>query len=169
MGGDLVRVFLEAVGDALAGVPGVTEATGCKIQEMRDRLPEFDPENPATKVKMEDFANVNDYANKVEAVVSSLIGRVVRGANWFSLNNESVAVLIETAVGVMAKKASEKVIWCGYCVAYKEGATMMERDPTGVISVVPYGIGRREGETKVSGKFEIVGKEVKKEAPGPAE
>jgi hypothetical protein len=156
-------VFLEAVGDALAGVPGVTEATGCKIQELPNekdlRLHVFDPNNQATKLTMEEFGNVNDYANKVEGVVSSVIGRVVRGASWFSLNNESVAVLIETAVGVMVKKASEKVIWCGYCVAHKERSSVTESDPTGVTTVVPYGIGRRAGETTVSAKFVVLGGE----------
>jgi hypothetical protein len=109
----------------------------------------FNPDDPATKLKMEEFENVNEYANKVEGVVSAVTGRVIRGLNWFSLNNESLAVLIETAVGVMAKKASEKVIWCGYCVAPKEGAT----------TIVPHGIGRRQGETIVSARFELVEKE----------
>ena len=153
VGGELIRVFLEAVGDALAGVPGVTGATGCKLEGMPDAkdlgLRVFNPDDPATKLKMEEFENVNEYANKVEGVVSAVTGRVIRGLNWFSLNNESLAVLIETAVGVMAKKASEKVIWCGYCVAPKEGAT----------TIVPHGIGRRQGETIVSARFELVEKE----------
>ncbi len=157
VGGDMIRVFLEAVGDALAGVPGVSDATGCKIQDLR--LPVFDPNNQATNLTVEEFGNVNSYASNVEGVVGSVIGRVIRGVSWFSLNNESVAVLIETAVGVMAKKASEKLIWCGYCVAHQEHPILTEGDPSGITTVVPHGIGRRPGETTVSAKFVVVGEE----------
>ena len=148
VGADLIRVILEAVGDELAGVPGVTEATGCKIEDPNVALSVFEPENNQTFLNNDDFAKVNDYSNRVEGAVSTVIGRVTRGVSWFSLNNESLAVLIETAVGVIAKKASEKVLWCGLCVyrKNKEGEDLY-----------PRGYGLRKDEKVVPARFVISG------------
>ena len=150
VGADLIRVFFEAIGDALAGVPGVTEATGCNTQILKNAaLPVFDPKDQETHLTTDDFSNVNTYANQVEAATSTVIGRVVRGASWFSLNNESLAVLIEAAVGVIVKKASEKVLWCGFCVWRKDNPS----DKGDAL-----GLGKRsEQETVVTAKFVISG------------
>lgn len=150
VGADLIRVFIEAIGDALAGVPGVTEATGCNTQVLTDAaLPVFDPKDQETHLTTDDFSKVNMYANQVEAATSTVIGRVIRGASWFSLNNESLAVLIEAAVGVIVKKASEKVLWCGFCVWRKDNRTG-EGDALG--------FGKRsEQEVVVPAKFVISG------------
>jgi len=118
VGADLIRVFLEALGDTVAGVPAMSDATGCNVQDDNLRLTAFDPK--IMYLTEEDFADVNDFANRIEAATSVLVGRAIRGASWFSLNNESVAVLIETTTGVVAKKASEKILWCGYCVYRKD-------------------------------------------------
>jgi len=156
VGADLIRVVFEAVGDALAGVPGVTEATGCKIKKDPDdpdvSLPVFEPENRQTLLTTDDFAMVNDYSNRIEGITSAVIGRVIRGVSWFSLNNESLAVLIETAVGVMAKKASEKVLWCGLCVMRKNNDDRKEGEAS-----YPRGYGSRKDEKLVPARFVISG------------
>jgi len=107
VGSDLVRVFLEAILDAEFGVPGVTNSTGVLekvLQDFKDLN-----QKPITD---EQFGVVEQVSKGVEGGVSSVVGRVIRGAGLFSLNNESLASLIETFAGVALKKVSEKVCWC---------------------------------------------------------
>jgi len=42
----------------------------------------------------------------MEATVTSLVGNAVRGAGVFGTNNETLATVIETAAGVIAKNWS---------------------------------------------------------------
>jgi multidrug efflux pump subunit AcrA (membrane-fusion protein) len=134
VGADLLRVFLEAVGDGIAGVPGVSDATGCKTT--RVALQVFSPSDDVKRMSADDFGKVNEFANKAEAFTSAAVGRVIRGLSFFSLNNESIATLIETSAGVIVKKASEKVIWCGLC-AYKQAKGTRVEDPVSAFGTSP--------------------------------
>lgn len=121
VGADIVRVVLEATGDEVAQLPADKTSTACLLKN-NGQLTNY----PALKcysqndqqVTAEQFATVNTRANQVEAVAATGTGQLIRGASWVSLNNEALAKLIETAVGVVARKATEKVAWCYYaCTA----------------------------------------------------
>ena len=75
-----------------------------------------------------------------------------RGVSGFPLNNESLAVLIETVVGAIAKKASEKVLWCGLCVMRKNNDDRKEGEAS-----YPRGYGSRKDEKLVPARFVISG------------
>ncbi len=128
VGSDLVRVLLHAVFDSHQGLPGVSEATGVGICLERgsggDCLkPGLVSNNPdQTNVDATEFELVENWAGKVEGTTSAGLGRVVRGASWLSLNNEALASLIETAVGVTLRKAAERFAWCWYACGLNSDA-----------------------------------------------
>lgn len=106
---DLVRVLLHAVYDAHDRIPGVTNATGYS-KDLKTQLGTNDPKK--TKVDAADFGEIEARAARVELLVSTGVGRLVRGLGIVALNNEAIAAAIETAVGVAARKHTEKVLWC---------------------------------------------------------
>ena len=106
VGADLVRVFFEATFDARHGLPGVTKATGV----VEGLLEPHDPESCC--VSSEDFQKTAECAARVEAIAAASTGRIVRGGGPLSLNNEAFAQILETLVGVMARKSTEMVSWC---------------------------------------------------------
>jgi len=112
VGAQVIRVFLEAVFDAWLGVPAVDTATGLAVKPTG--LLRYDPDPTKSNVSIDEFAQIGDYANSVESAVGAAVGRLVRGASWFSLNNEAAASLVETAVAVIARKLAEKALWCLY-------------------------------------------------------
>jgi hypothetical protein len=113
VGTDLVRTLVEAVLDARFGVPGVETATGIGVKYRPLRKYDSTKDN----VSVDQFAQISSLANTVEGVAGSAIGRLVRGAGWISLNNEALASMVETIVGVAAQKVTEKVLWCRFaCV-----------------------------------------------------
>jgi hypothetical protein len=103
--GDLVRVVLEATGDALYQVPAAQGSTACTT----GLLSCYDP-SKAT-VSADNFTKVNQYAAEAETVASGGIGLLVRGGFWVALNNENLATAVETGVGVTARKTAERVAW----------------------------------------------------------
>jgi hypothetical protein len=113
-GADLIRVYLEAFFDAFNGLPAVSNATGCFKDGARDgcALPVFDPK--AGAVTATQFGDVNTISNQAEAAASDTFGRLVRGGGPIALNNEALARLLETLVGVTVRKAVEKGAWCWY-------------------------------------------------------
>jgi hypothetical protein len=114
VGSDLVRVYFEAVFDAHNSLPGVSNATGVTMKEYAlAKHP-----NPATKLTDAEFAAVQQRANQAEAGASAVFGRIIRGGSWISLNNESLAKLLETIVGVVVRKVTEKVAWCWYSCSH---------------------------------------------------
>lgn len=115
IGSQLIRVFIEAVFDAQLGVPGVGSATGVQLKREEYRLQEFvAAEDGALGVTTEEFNAINDWGGRAEGVASSAIGQLIRGIGWISLNNEALAGLIETAVGVMVRKLVEAALWERY-------------------------------------------------------
>jgi len=106
VGADLVRVFFEATFDAQYGLPGVTKATGV----VDGLLDNNDPDQ--CRVSAAEFQKTAEYAARVEAIAAASTGRIIRGAGPLALNNEAFAQILETVVGVSARKATEKVTWC---------------------------------------------------------
>jgi len=126
VGSDIVRIAIEATGDALAQLPVDPSSTACEAinaKTLKDysKLRCYGRDNE--QVTVEEFAKVNDRAGKVETYVATATGQVIRGISWLSLNNEALAKLIETAVGVFARKAAEKVTWCVYACNGKDPGT----------------------------------------------
>jgi hypothetical protein len=108
VGADLMRVFVEAVGDYWAQVPAVKQASGVKAK----LLSVYGVDPAKEQVKEDGFTKVNNWSASAESAAAGATGEYIRGIAWVSLNNEALAKLIETAVGVAVRKASEKVIWC---------------------------------------------------------
>ena len=98
------------MGDSIAQLPGTRESTGCRSPN--HLLDCYDPAN--YNVTAEQFTSVNKDAAAAESMVGGITGKLVRGISWASLNNEAIARTIETAAGVAARKAMEKLSWCVY-------------------------------------------------------
>jgi hypothetical protein len=107
---DVIRVSVEALGDSIAQLPGTKESTGCRSPQ--HLLDCYDPAN--SPLTAEQFASVSKDAAAAESMVGGITGKLVRGISWASLNNEAIARTIETALGVAARKAAEKLSWCIY-------------------------------------------------------
>jgi hypothetical protein len=125
---DLIRIFLEAFFDAAFRVPAIHGATALRVKPDSQELPypEFDADHPP--IPLEALARVTRDAMRAEAVVTSLVGKSVRGGSVFSAQNETLAATLETAAGVMAKKLVEHEGFCYFQVT--EGApTNAARDP----------------------------------------
>lgn len=114
---DLVRIFLEALFDAAFRVPATQEATALKVKWSRDErpYPRIDPNHPP--IYYDQFARVARDAMLAEAVVTSTVGRAVRGGGVFGTNNETLAAAVETAGGLIAKKLVEHEVFCYYQVS----------------------------------------------------
>ncbi len=119
-GSDVLRVILHAIGDAHAGLPAVSNATGTMLP--RDPLPRNTP-GTAGHLSAEEFGEVEVFADRLEGLTGAAVGRVTRGLWWVALNNEALATVIETAVAVAARKVSEKAAWCWFsCELGRDGA-----------------------------------------------
>ncbi len=107
---DLTRLFLEAFFDAAFRVPAVQEATALRASTHTAPYPAFDASR--SPVSPEALAIITRNALRTEAVVTSLVGKAVRGGSLFGTNNETVAATLETAAGVFAKKLVEHEGFC---------------------------------------------------------
>lgn len=111
---DLTRLFLEAFFDAAFRVPAVQQATALRASTQAAPYPPFDASR--SPVSPEALATVTRHALRTEAVVTSLVGKAVRGGSLFGTNNETVAATLETAAGVFAKKLVEHEGFCYFQV-----------------------------------------------------
>lgn len=122
---ELVRVVFEAMFDARHALPAVANATGIKsglgLVENRVCTPEEQQADPARCSDIADriltdaqFAKIESIASQVDGATLAVAGSYLRGASWFSLNNEYIATTLETAIAVTARKSAEKVVWCYY-------------------------------------------------------
>jgi len=111
---DLTRLFLEAFFDAAFRVPAVQQATALRASTQAAPYPAFDASR--SPVSPEELATVTRNALRTEAVVTSLVGKAVRGGSLFGTNNETVAATLETAAGVFAKKLVEHEGFCYFQV-----------------------------------------------------
>jgi hypothetical protein len=105
---DLIRVYIEAVGDVWGQLPGVTKSTGVQVKLLRA----YGLGPTKEQVNADQFKKVNDWSSKAETAAAAGTGQLIRGIAWLSLNNEALAKIIETAAGVAVRKATEKVTWC---------------------------------------------------------
>lgn len=105
---DLTRIFLEALFDAAFQVPAVEGATALKIEG----YPRFDSTNPP--IPIDELAKVTTDALRAEAAVISHVGELIRGGGGLGINNETLASVLETAAGVIAKKLAEHELFCYY-------------------------------------------------------
>ncbi len=123
---DLTRIFMEALFDAAFQVPAVEGATALKIIELG--FPKFDAENPP--IPIDDFAKITTDAMRAEAAVTLHIGELVRGGGGLGIDNETLASVIETAAGVIAKKLTEHELFCYYHVTSGKSRTQgVEKEP----------------------------------------
>ena len=120
VGADLIRVLLHAIFDAHDGLPAASKATGTGIPKPDGLV----VNTPGQKghLSAEDFGSVEAFAGRVEGVTGAVVGRAVRGMSWIALNNEALAVLIETTLGVAARKFTEKACWCWYSCGFGSSA-----------------------------------------------
>lgn len=113
--GDLVRVFMEANGDAIFAVPGAATSTACSRRQLLCGLP----------AQAKAISQVNEVGDRVEASARSLTSIAVRGGWLFSLNNEALATGIEMFVSVGARKVAEGAAWSrrngGQCSTLRSG------------------------------------------------
>ena len=109
---DLMRIFLEAFFDTAYRVPAVHGSTALRVESNAQDLPfpEFDAKHP--NISLEALARVTRDALRAEAVVTSLVGKAVRGGSVFGTQNETLAAALETAAGVIAKKLVEHEGFC---------------------------------------------------------
>ena len=111
VGADLIRVLLHAMYDANNQTPAVSNATG--VTELKG-LPFALAVNDASRVSAEKFEQIEIRANQVEGVVAAGTGRIIRGISVIALNNEALATVIETAVGLAVRKTTETTLYCWY-------------------------------------------------------
>ncbi len=108
IGSDVIRVYIEAVGDYWSRLPGTPQATGVKAK----LLASFAADAPNAPLTETQFMTVNDWSSRAETATAGATGQLIRGIGWISLNNEALAKIIETAAGVAVRKGAEKVVWC---------------------------------------------------------
>jgi hypothetical protein len=113
---DLARIFLEAFFDAAYRVPAVHGATALRAgsNSQESPYPEFDADHPM--ISLEALARVTRDAWRAEAIVTSIVGKTVRGGSVFGTQNETLSATLETAAGVIAKKLVEHEGFCYYQV-----------------------------------------------------
>jgi hypothetical protein len=108
-GPQLIRVFVEAIFDANGPhPPAVPNSTACDPANNLFRGDECVTAGTPDDLRRQQIDMISAGA---EALSSSETGVIIRGASWAALNNELVASLLETLVGVNARKISEKVLY----------------------------------------------------------
>ncbi len=107
IGAEVAIVFIEAIGDKLIGLPAAPSSTVCQIKQELCYPTKND-------IGEKEFVAVNEYSDMINTYVSNYTGNLIRGAGWFSLNNEAIAKIVEASLGTIAKKAAEKVAYCMY-------------------------------------------------------
>lgn len=101
VGGDLLRVAIEASWDYKNPVPGVDNSTLCKeLQQCA-----------TTPTKKKGVAAADSAGDTTEAATAQVVQIVVRGGWLFSLNNEAAAEALTTGISVVARKIAERVAY----------------------------------------------------------
>ena len=76
--------------------------------------------------------DINTWGNRVDGLVGAASGRLIRWISWFSLNNEAIAEIVETAFAVAARKGAEEFAYCHYVCDENEvniAAPTNQQDP----------------------------------------
>jgi len=109
-GPQLTRVLVEAVADANGPHPTATaSATACTagLFMKKDRA---DQCMNANEKENQEWRRIDAMGNSTEAIITTGVGALIRGANVGALNNETVATVTETLAGVAARKSVQKAI-----------------------------------------------------------
>jgi hypothetical protein len=116
IGTDVLRVFIEASGDALLKLPGDPTSTACKKNLLKPFVSneKADPTDSGKSITSKQFNTVNEIANSADAGVGVATSQIIRGLGWTSLNNEAVAKMIETLLAGISRKVTEKMAWCAF-------------------------------------------------------
>ena len=143
VGSDVVRVYIEAMGDQCGQLPADQTSTACKAK-MADQLINVDKMQcyieADQQVKADQFSKVNDRSNQAESLAATATGQAIRGISWLSLNNEALAKVVETTVGVVARKATEKITWCVYACSTNKDNPETGFYGNGMINKIPISI-----------------------------
>ncbi|MCW9034624.1 MAG: hypothetical protein OQK35_02525 [Alphaproteobacteria bacterium] len=138
VGADIVRVTFEALGDMINHIPAVSKATGVISKKLTEKGAQL---YDVAKVKLnstnepmeiETLGKVEGLATKAHSIVSSSTGTFVRGGSIVALNNESVAKILESIAGTIARKVTERIAWCWYAsekAQKKEGVFAIVEQP----------------------------------------
>jgi hypothetical protein len=106
-GSQMIRVFVEALFDANGAHPlGMPNSTACQEQLFGKDECLAATQKPDTRLTQIDML-----ASASEALSQTATGALIRGASAASLNNETVAQMLETLAGVNARKITEKVLF----------------------------------------------------------
>ena len=109
-GPQMVRVFVEAIFDANGLSPmAVSNSTACTegLFTADECITSADKDKDVANA----IAQLDMLASANEALATAATGAILRGLNAAALNNEAVAEVLETFVGVNARKITEKVAY----------------------------------------------------------
>jgi hypothetical protein len=129
---DVVRVTFEAIFDSMNRVPAVSGATGVMFPKeyASIALPDFTKvvstyRNGPT-MDSDAFGKIDADGGKADALVSSAMASLIRGANIAALNNEALANTLTKIASTTARKVTERVTWCYYAVIGPQPASGSE-------------------------------------------
>jgi hypothetical protein len=118
----VVRVTFEALFDSMNRIPAVSGATGVKFPKeyASVALPDFtkvvSTYRKGPTMNSEEFGEIDADGGKADALVSSAMANLIRGANIAALNNEALANTLTKIASTTARKVTERVTWCYYAV-----------------------------------------------------
>jgi len=104
---DLLRVLIEATGDAKDPVPGVPNSTLCKELGVTAAM----EAQVCAQEGDKQIQHVNDVGDATEAGTAQVVSVVVRGGWLFSLNNEAIADSLTVGISVGMRKFAERVAY----------------------------------------------------------
>jgi len=115
-GPQLVRVFMEGIFDANGLSPkGVANSTACsaKLFDSSDCLTTVDNSSKTSSAAKDESVtqDIDAISSASESLSTAATGAIIRGVNVVALNNEAVAQVLETLVGVTSRKISEKLLY----------------------------------------------------------
>jgi hypothetical protein len=119
---EVVRVTFEALFDSMNRVPAVSSATGVNFSKdyTSIALPDFarvaSTYRDGPTMDSDEFGMVDADGGKADALVSSAMASLIRGANIAALNNEALANTLSKIASTAARKVTERVTWCYYAV-----------------------------------------------------
>lgn len=106
-GPQMIRVLIEAVFDANGLMPpAVPNSTACQEGLFTGTNCLTTGDKNQTSVQQ-----IDTIASSFESVNSMATGVLIRGLNQIALNNEAVSQSIETLIGVIARKITERVLY----------------------------------------------------------
>jgi len=107
----LAEVFWEAVFDSLPPyVPAAANSTAC-VKGLYPSPSELCMTTTTSAADKDKIDTVDSDATKAQSAATAAASYIIRGGWLFSLNNEAVAQAVETSVGEIARKATEKLVW----------------------------------------------------------